>query len=55
MAFSADFGFRLLFALFAAGKETKKLMKMRVARLLIKHMEIMCKLRGKSAELLSIP
>ena len=54
MAFSADFGFRLLFALFAAGKETKKLMKMRVARLLIKRMEIMCKLRGKSAELLSI-
>lgn len=52
--FSADYGFRLLFALFPGGKSTKKLMKMRAANLLIFSTEIMCKSRVKLANLLRI-
>jgi hypothetical protein len=53
--FSTDYGFCLLFALFSLGKETKKLMKMRTADLLIFRTEMMCKSREKSADFLRIP
>jgi len=53
--FSADHRFRLLFALFPAGKETKKLMKLRLDQLLIISMEIMCITGGEFADLLRNP
>jgi hypothetical protein len=53
--FSADYGFRLLFALFLAGKRTKKLLKICALNLLIFRTEMMCKSDGKLADLLGIP
>jgi hypothetical protein len=50
--FSADSGFRLLFALLPSGKRTKKLMKIQAATLLIICMEIMFKTAGEGADLL---
>jgi len=50
--FSATQPFRLLFALFPAGKRTKKLMKMHPSKLLRIRTQIMCKTAGEFAELL---
>jgi len=55
MRFSADYGFRLLFALFARGKSTKKLMKIRARNLLIFRTQMMCKTDEELADLLRIP
>jgi hypothetical protein len=54
-AFSADFAFRLLFALFLKGKCTKKLMKIYALYLLIISTQIMCITGGESADLLRNP
>jgi hypothetical protein len=54
-SFSTDHPFRLLFALFPLGKETKKLMKIQADALLIIPNEMMCISRGEFADLLRIP